>query len=387
MQYPHGRDSQLDLIRGVAILGIVFLNVFGFAIPSWYSFDLHWHQQAISDLDLWLYDLQQLFLQGRFRTLLTLLFGVSLWLVANPSLLENNADKIDRQPQVRRRYLGLALFGFCHISFFWTGDITLWYALSALLLLAFGFLKLPALSQWRLGITLILITVLFNYAVTWVTMFGDPSVNVGLSAEEILAEQEFQQGPILAIWQQMLSENLLGFAGFSFYLCWLNIGTMLLGISLYRQGFFQRGMKRWQEILLLSIALSLDSFGLLADGGQNFVNFWYDFSALLMALVFCSWLVKWCCICRLSLWLQLAGQMALSLYFLQTLLLLVWFRVLQPDWYANSERWQLLLLASGVTVFSLSFAVIWRNIFKSGPLEWCWRKFYQTPAKPEPLIG
>ena len=160
MQYPHGRDSQLDLIRGVAILGIVFLNVFGFAIPSWYSFDLHWHQQAISDLDLWLYDLQQLFLQGRFRTLLTLLFGVSLWLVANPSLLENNADKIDRQQQVRRRYLGLALFGFCHISFFWTGDITLWYALSALLLLAFGFLKLPALSQWRLGITLILITVL-----------------------------------------------------------------------------------------------------------------------------------------------------------------------------------------------------------------------------------
>lgn len=388
MQYAQGRDSQLDLIRGVAILGIVFLNVFGFAIPSWYSFDLHWHQQAISDLELWLYQLQQLFLQGRFRTLLTLLFGVGLWLVAQPISLENTPDITARQQQVKRRYLGLALFGFCHLSFFWTGDITLWYALSALLVLAFGCLKLPAVSQWRLGITLVFITVLLNYAVAWASIVADPEVELGLSAEDILAEQAFQQGPILAIWQEMLWDNLLGFAGFCFSLSWLNIGTMLMGISLYRQGFFQHGMKRWQEILLLTIAIILDTTGLLlADAHQNFANFWYDFSALLMALVFCSWLVKWRNTCRLSRWLQLAGQMALSLYFLQTLLFLVWFRVLLPDWYANSERWQLLLLASGVAACSLAFAIIWRRFFKLGPLEWCWRKFYQAPINQEPKLN
>ncbi len=89
MQLNSGRDCQLDVIRGVAILGIVFLNVFSFAIPSLYSFDLYWHQYGISGLDAGLYQIQQLFLQGRFRTILTLLFGVGLWLLATQDPAEN----------------------------------------------------------------------------------------------------------------------------------------------------------------------------------------------------------------------------------------------------------------------------------------------------------
>jgi uncharacterized protein len=388
MQFAHGRDSQLDLIRGVAIVGIVFLNVFSFAIPSWYSFDLYWHQQGITELDKALYQLQQVFFQGRFRTLLTLLFGIGLWLVAKPLLAANASQSEARRQQVRRRYLGLALFGFCHLSFFWTGDITFWYALSALLLLAMGCLQLTAAAQWRLGLVLISLTVLFNYAAAWATMLSEPSLIVGLSDTEILAAQALQQGPILALWQEMLLENWIGFLSFCFNLCWLNIGTMLIGIALYRQGFFQHGMQRWQEVLLLFIAIVLDSVGLLVDTSMlRLANFWYDFTALLMALVFCSWLVKWRSHGRLSHTLQMSGQMALSLYFLQTLLFLTWFRALQPDWYANAERWQLLILASAVAIISLIFAVIWRHFFKTGPLEWCWRKFYQREAKDVTVLS
>jgi uncharacterized protein len=375
-----GREAQLDLIRGVAILGIALLNVFSFAIPSFYSFDLYWHQQAISALDEWLYQLQHLFLQGRFRTLLTLLFGVGLWLVAMPALIHADKNLIEHQHKIRRRYLGLGLFGFCHISFFWSGDITFWYALSALLMLAFGFLKLTASAQWRVGLALILISVLMNYAAAWAYILNAPTVELGLTVEEIMTEQALQQGPILELWQQMFFENMLTLVGFCTNLAWLNIGTMLIGISLYRQGFFQHGMSRWQEILLLLIALSLDYCGLFISAGfYTLLNFWYDFSALLMALVFCSWLVKWRNQCWLTRWLQICGQMALSLYFLQTLLFLLWFRMLNPEWYANAERWQLMSLACVVMLLSLGFAVGWRHFFRLGPLEWCWRRFYQRP--------
>ena len=379
LQLNSERDCQLDVIRGVAILGIVFLNVFSFAIPSLYSFDLYWHQHGISGLDAGLYQIQQLFLQGRFRTILTLLFGVGLWLLATQDSAENGHLTMPRLQLVNRRYLVLAVFGFCHLSFFWTGDITFWYALSALMLLAFGFLKLTALVQWRLGLALVALTIVLNYAAAWTLPLNEPSFSVGLTDDEIIAARALQLGPMLPLFAQMFFENLANTVGFIFNLAWLNIGIMLMGISLYRQGFFKTGMRRWQEILLLVLALMLDALGLtISNGTQSLANFWYDFSALLMALVFCSWLVKWQSTNRLQHWLQLTGQMALSLYFLQTILFLTWFRFVNPDWYANSERWQLLLLGGAVALVSFTFAVVWRYFFTIGPLEWCWRRLYRA---------
>lgn len=377
MEMVQTRQSQLDLLRGIAILGIAFMNVFGFAIPSWYSFDLYWHQSPVSTLDVWLYQLQQLFLQGRFRTLLTLLLGIGLWLIANP--MHHSVDDAKSLHQVKRRYLALALFGFCHINFFWTGDITLWYALSALLLLAFGFLTWPPVQQFRLGLSLILVTVFLNYTVAWSTLLAEPAPNIGLSEEEIVAAQQLYHGPLSAWWQDMWQENLLGLLGFCFNLAWLNIGTMLIGIALYRQGFFQTGMSRWQEAILFSFALGLDILGIhLSDGQQSVLHFWYDFSALLMALVFASWLIKWRTHDVLSRLFQACGKMALSLYFLQTLLFLTWFNWLAPAWYANAERWQLILLASGVILCCGFFALVWQRFYALGPLEWCWRRLYST---------
>ena len=372
------RQNQLDVLRGIAILGIALMNVFGFAIPSWYSFDIYWQQTPVSTLDVWLYQIQQLLLQGRFRTLLTLLLGVGLWLLAKPF---SNSIPHDIDQQLKRRYWALALFGFCHISFFWTGDITLWYALSALLLLAFGLLSWPALQQFRLGLSFIVITVLLNYAVAWSTLLSEPLPTQGLSEEDILVAQQLYHGPLLAWWQAMWQENLYGVLGFCFNLAWLNIGTMLIGIALYRQGFFQNGMTRWQEFILFTLACGLDVVGLyISEGQQSGMHFWYDFSALLMALVFASWIIKWRSQALIARMLQACGKMALSLYFLQTLLFLAWFNMLAPEWYANSERWQLLLLALAVMVLCGVFALTWQRFYATGPLESVWRRLYQLKA-------
>lgn len=383
MNYSSERESTLDVLRGIAILGIALLNVFSFAIPSLYSFDLHWHDGVISELDKQLFYLQQLLFQGRFRTILTLLFGVGLWLVYQKHLRTIAEQGVST---LYKRYLGLALFGLLHLGLFWSGDITFWYALSAFMLMQTGWLSLTVQQQWRLGLLLVLITILLNYGFYWLQLSAEPSVDGKLTSEEIAYYQQLQQGSWLELWQLLLGENLIALVSFVVGLAWLNLGTMLIGIALYRQGFFNHGMTKRQALCLLTVSLALDGTDLWLSADITAMtglvsNFWYDFTALAMALVLCSWLIQWRMPAKLQQLFQQCGQMALSLYFLQTLLFLLWFRVLQPSWYANAERWQLGLLALAVMAISMVFCKGWLHFFKVGPLEWCWRAFYQARSE------
>ncbi len=122
----HPRIAAIDAVRGVALLGILTINVTGFWGPTLASFSPHL-PHATRGGDLWFLIAFVLF-EGKMRALFTLLFGASLLLFI---------DAADRRghwgPGLQaRRLLWLALFGYAHYLLLWWGDILFPYALCGL---------------------------------------------------------------------------------------------------------------------------------------------------------------------------------------------------------------------------------------------------------------
>lgn len=114
------RNVTLDFVRGVAILGILLLNISAFGLPKAAYLNPAWSGSA-SLSDAWTWALLDLLAQVKFLTLFALLFGAGLQL-----LLPRG------KRWIQSRLTLLALLGFIHGLFFWDGDILLAYALVGL---------------------------------------------------------------------------------------------------------------------------------------------------------------------------------------------------------------------------------------------------------------
>ena len=144
------RIAAIDFVRGVALLGILTINVTGFWGPTLASFSPHLPRAAPGG-DVWFLIAFVLF-EGKMRALFTLLFGASMLLFI---------DAADRRgvwgPGMQARRLGwLLLFGYAHYALLWWGDILFPYAvcgLAALLLC-----RMPAGLLIAMGLALFLVS-------------------------------------------------------------------------------------------------------------------------------------------------------------------------------------------------------------------------------------
>lgn len=71
------RNLTLDFIRGVAILGILLLNIVAFGLPKAAYLNPAW-SGSVSLSDAWTWAILDLFAQVKFLTLFALLFGAGL---------------------------------------------------------------------------------------------------------------------------------------------------------------------------------------------------------------------------------------------------------------------------------------------------------------------
>jgi uncharacterized protein len=142
---PH-RIAALDFVRGVALLGILTINVTGFWGPTLASYSPHL-PRAEPCGDAWFLIAFVLF-EGKMRALFTLLFGASMLLFI---------DAADRRgawgPGMQaRRLVWLALFGYAHYLLLWWGDILFAYAVCGLCALLLC--RLPAAALLATGLAL-----------------------------------------------------------------------------------------------------------------------------------------------------------------------------------------------------------------------------------------
>ncbi|WP_206486175.1 DUF418 domain-containing protein [Thalassotalea sp. G2M2-11] len=124
------RIQVMDLLRGFALVGIIFMNIewFNRPISSLMMFD---HSQTGIDWGAsWLI---KVFIEGKFYKLFSVLFGMGF------AVMLINAQKADRPfgAWFTRRMLALFVIGMAHMIFFWGGDILHDYAAGGMLLLGF----------------------------------------------------------------------------------------------------------------------------------------------------------------------------------------------------------------------------------------------------------
>ncbi len=133
------RIQALDVIRGVALCGILLMNIVGFGLPLAYEDPTVAGGADGSNLAVWWMNV--LFFEGTMRTLFSMLFGAGVVLLT--ARAEQRGAGIGAADIFVRRNAWLVAFGVVHAYLLlWLGDILFTYGIVGLFL--FAFRKLPS---------------------------------------------------------------------------------------------------------------------------------------------------------------------------------------------------------------------------------------------------
>ena len=400
------RIEALDVLRGFALLGILLMNIEGFAGPLVGA--LTGLDPALTGADKWVDAVIYVLVQGKFYTLFSLLFGMGF------AVMSQRAE-VARRPFAGlywRRGLVLLGIGLLHALLIWAGDILVMYALVSFMLLAFR----PAPQKWLpwLAAGVYLLPVAFMGAIgalgSLMQLEPTAAAEWNKSMAELAAQMDalregernaYAMGTFLEATAQRFEDtgfmlSNLPMMGFSV------LGMFLLGSWFVKSGAMARpeqhpglfGRLRWLA-LPLGLAAMLGSYAL--EPTMDFATFTLTTAiafalnavgSALMCLGYMAWVVRglhsppWEQLLR---WLAPAGRMALSNYLLQSLVCTLIFYGYGLGYFERLPRaWQVpFVLVLFVVQVLLSHA--WLKRYRFGPMEWLWRSL--TYLKPQPMRG
>ena len=407
MPVPSGRIVALDMLRGVAVMGILLLNIVGFGLPeSAYLNPLGWGGDNLSDQLV--YIINFVLFDGKMRGLFSFLFGASLLLVAERA---EQAGRSAARVHFARMFW-LLLFGLAHLYLIWWGDILAHYALVGCA--AFFLRDLPAMRLVGLGVLLVLAqTVLaadvpIGLATAREQLAGADAPRAAMvvaqmqawlgvpPVDALLAEIETMRGGYAAI----LADRWAGHAGDP--LAGLRtVGAETLAYMLFGMAGLKAGLlsgewtaaqyRRWAAIGL--------GVGLLGYGGLA-AYLWlerFSMEAVALAVVAAATPVRpvmvlgWACLVLLLMrpggfWtdrIAAAGRMAFSNYLGTSLICTSLFYGYGFGLFARLSRAELYPIVFLVWALMLLWSKPWLDRFRYGPLEWLWRSLAR--GSPQPL--
>ncbi len=122
------RIQSLDLIRGVALFGILLMNITLFGLPMAYSDPTVYG--GATGANLWAWIITTVGFEGTQRATFSILFGAGLILLTSRL---DSAGRVDAADIFHRRALWLVVFGVIHAYLIlWIGEILYFYGLTAL---------------------------------------------------------------------------------------------------------------------------------------------------------------------------------------------------------------------------------------------------------------
>src|SRR5690606_10534124 len=175
---PERRIPALDVTRGVALLGIALMNIEFFTRPlQGIALGFDASLQGVDYVAGWLVTA---FVQGKFWTLFSLLFGAGF------ALMLERADAAGGRfaGVYARRLLALFAIGVLHALLLWAGDILVPYAVGGFVLLLL-FRRTPVRRLWRWGLVLYMLPV----ALLAVMAAGTTAARMNAGAEASLLHE------------------------------------------------------------------------------------------------------------------------------------------------------------------------------------------------------
>ncbi len=384
------RIAFLDILRGVAILAILLMNVseMGASMTANWSDIRHIGWTGADRIAWWL---RTLLVEGTARALLEMLFGAGMMI-----LTERIAAGSDSVIAVPLRYgwrnIVLWAFGIVHmVLLLWPGDILHTYALAALLACAFR--TLPARALLAVGLSYAAFTLVTGMVATHVPA-GPQTARIAADAAAVAREDAFGHGDRAAWVAGQRRIGLERLATDEIVFVWEAAATMLVGAALFRWGVLQGGWSRRRYRWLLAggygLGLPLRIYGAWEatrfDGRVEVAWIWEDTARLAMTcghVAAIALAVTTVAGARLLAPFVAAGRTALTLYVAQTLI--VSWLIFSPFglglYGAFGWAW-LMALALAVDAVLLWGANLWLRRYRIAPVEWAWRSLVEVRWLP-----
>lgn len=365
------RIDVLDMVRGLAILGIFILNIGGFALPSAaYLNPLYTPAASATDIATWA--VLSVLVQGKFLGMFALLFGATLMMLSRYS-----------QPWNMARLLVLGVIGLLHTALLWDGDILLMYSLTGVA--ACRIIHNVSSRWWLKLVPVLILTGLFllffllSEGGELKLLYWQPSQEM-LDYEVLIADTGGIAGMLdrISTISGMLMMMVVQYG-------WQLLAMMLLGATLMKNGWLKgayplshyRRLAAWlliPSLLLQAVVMWLEYLNgwsvfwmgtvgyPLADILQpvqttGLIALFYGLQPQLKPVAAC---------------LQRVGRTALSSYLLQSVCGVILFEYL--GYFCQFDRLTLLAFVPLMWLINILFSTLWLRYFSQGPVEWLWRQ-------------
>jgi uncharacterized protein len=365
---PADRVDSLDVVRGVALLGVMAINL----LTSFRESIFQQFLPPVSPLraaDRMTEAIAYYGLDMKAFSLFSFLFGIGLAI---------QYERLSRHGSplywLSRRLTILLVFGLIHILFIWNGDVLTEYALA-------GFAVLPLLITrgWTVGLATAACLVFYTLMPVLQLPIPWPDQQ-WLQQHVVAANQAYGHGSVLQEHRFSFHE-VADIVPLHLSILPRTVGLFLLGALSWRAGLFAKSYENCARLAALAVILT--SLGIVlthADGRMT-----GRIAAPILALGYCTtlvWLVEFTPLRSLLTAFAPLGRMAFSNYVAESLIFSVLFFGYGLGLYGRMGSTTTLLL--GATVYAVQMAVSawWLRHFRFGPLEWLWRSLMYGRRQP-----
>lgn len=420
------RIKTIDMLRGIALLGILLMNIPGFSMPE-YSFEAF--KNDPNSINFWVYALITIVFEGKMRAMFSIIFGAGVLLfIANKAGIGKSLT-----PLFYRRMFWLVLFGLVHAHLLlWFGDILYLYGVCGMLLYLVRNVN-PKYLIWAIPFVAIV-----DFTVGTL-QYQDIREKRIAYTEAIKAQSEKKtltssQTKALVSWREveksmipnredakgntakMKSDystvasyvRLMSFDYQTKYLpfeVWDVLALMVLGLVLYKWEFLNGTWSNenyWKVVkigygiglplVIYSFYYGFKHFSTIEANLLNmektpiiWIRLIYPFQRILLSIAHLASLIliyKSGVAQNLFRRLVAVGQMAFTNYIMHTIICTLFFFGYGLNYFGELEFYQIYFVVFAIWIFQLIMSPIWLKYFLFGPLEWLWRSLTYWKIQP-----
>lgn len=417
----NNRIYSIDLLRGVAVLGILLVNIVGFGIATGGNFGDRLYADT-SHPNFLTYATVYILAEGKMRALFCMLFGAGIL------LFSMNKTQLDPKRVTYLFYIRmfwLILFGLINAHLLlWAGDVLFFYGLFGMIVYLLRKMKPVRMVMF------VPLVIAIGFVMGCILYSDVREKRFAFNAAEQLQKAgqalTLQQQTAIADWREVeetmlpneadvqeQAEKMRGsyqevastirpkaFKSQTKYLLVEfgdQLALMLLGMALLKWGFFtgQWTSRQYRIVLLIGygIGLPLAAYDLWLTANYTYnitavvqqleraslpwKMLLYPIQRMLLVLAHCAALMLlfrtgW--LTAIFNRLRAVGQMALTNYLVQTILCSLFFYGYGLGYYNQLEIYQLYFLVGAIWILQLMYSPIWLKYYCFGPVEWLWRR-------------
>ena len=417
---PNDRIQSIDMLRGIAVLGILVMNVYVFAMPTVATTNpLAFGGTEPWNLGTWF--ATHIFFDLKFMTIFSMLFGAGLVMMMQRAEARGTKYVVVWY----RRSLWLLMFGIVHGYLIWMGDILYSYAIAGMFVFLFRHRSPKALTKISIVVMAVapLLSFMGGVGMGKLQSLATEIEELQIAGEEISAKQK----DILEQWDGLsillgdpteeVVDDLEGYSGsyaevftyrrlktwmmqtewYFFYIFWRVAGVMLLGMALMKLGIIsgERGPSTYRKLMLVGygVGLPIVVFGAWNMWQHQWETMWLYHSgsfpnyvgSVLVALGHIGLvmtIIKSGAMKNLMGRFAAVGRMAFTNYLSHSLILTTVFYGYGFGLYGSVSRLAQMGFVVAVIALQLWWSPIWLKFFRFGPAEWLWRTLTYWKLQP-----